>query len=642
MRKLLTLFMILPIIAFMAGCSDDDSPTGGGGGGVDTTPPAIAGVVALDATHLQVTFNEDVKKETAERAQNYLIIEANPAPSPAGPTQRGASSPGDTVQVGTTVLGSDNRTVTLTTWDAMGNLPYDISVSDVEDLRGNKITDPVMVRFTGSNAGDTTPPEIVFRSPAPGATGVGIGESVIVQFSEPMDNNSVRQAFQWTWASGMVSWEMDQEDDNRYVFRPLQALFNSTTYTVTVQGTAQDWAGNGLAAGSVVWNFNTTTVVDNTPPTLVSSVPANGTANVAVTTSLSLTFSEAVEQTSLEEVFITPDPGSGVVSWSNGGRTVTFAPDSPLIDNTQYTLIILPGSVRDLAGNANSETIQIVWSTGASFENGAFSGTISGDPNSSQASDPAGALVVAAKSDPLADDDFAIGGTGVVGINGAYSVMNLADGTYFPVSAMDSNGDGEISPDRGDAIGVYGAVFGGSELPDSVEIVGGNTVTGIDFQLFDPMAISGTVTYNGTLMEQYPYYVLVFDTTGFDINNPPAALFETDGFWPFDPEYTVDEFDEGLQPGTYFVGAFLDVNFNNVFDDGIDPAGIYDSGGQPIPITLANGEDALNVDILMEDTVFGALAPPASWKRSAPAAEGKSAFRRAASIMRRALEQQGR
>ena len=54
-----------------------------------------------------------------------------------------------------------------------------------------------------------TPPHrrLFCARPAPGATNVGIGQSVSVQFSEPMNSSSVAGAFQWTWDSGIVGWE---------------------------------------------------------------------------------------------------------------------------------------------------------------------------------------------------------------------------------------------------------------------------------------------------------------------------------------------------------------------------------------------------------------------------------------------------
>jgi hypothetical protein len=616
-------FVMLSFPLFLHGCGSD-SPTGGP---ADTSAPGVGSVTGVDANHLQLTFTEAVKKETAERRTNYAIVETTIAGA-------GVLAPGDTTHVRSAVLDGDGRTVTITTQEPMQARPYDLSVTGVEDLSGNKIAAAVTASFSGTDAADTTPPAIVLRTPTPGAADVGIGESVVVQFNESMNRGSVEDAFLWSSSSGPVSWRLQEEGANRYVFRPREPLLQNTVYTVVVQGSAQDASGNALG-GDAGWTFTTTAAADATPPALVASVPANGAVNVAVTTDVSMTFSEAIEPTtSLEDVVVTPDLGDGVVSWSNGGRTVTFDPDVDLMDDTAYTLIILPGGVRDLAGNGNAGAIQITWSTGSSLPTGRISGVIAGDPGT-PAADPAGAIVIAAEDNPFgSSDDFGIAGSGVVGANGSYSITNLRDGWYFPVSAMDSNGDGSIDPDRGDAIGAYGVVLGEDNVPDSVQVTGGRPVTGIDFALFDPMAIAGTLSYSGTLMEVYPLFVGVFDTTGFDAGNLPEPVYGTQSTWPFQRDYSVDEFDNGLAPGTYYVGAFLDVNFSGSFDSGLEPAGLY-GGAEPTAITLGPGEDALHVDILMQDPGALQASRPLSWVPRRPAAD--RGLVEAAARMRRAL-----
>ena len=149
---------------------------------------------------------------------------------------------------------------------------------------------------------------------------------------------------------------------------------------------------------------------------------------------------------------------------------------------------------------------------------------------------------------------------------------------------LDSNGDGTVDPSSGDAFGLFGVDFPNDFEADSAQVVTGQMVLGVDFQLFDPVSINGTVNYTGSGTSIAPYYVGVFVTTGFDINNLPEPDYSNDGdFWPNSPDYAIGELDTGLPPGTYYVGAYLDVNFNEMFDDGIDPAGFY--GGHQHPDT---------------------------------------------------------
>jgi hypothetical protein len=142
---------------------------------------------------------------------------------------------------------------------------------------------------------------------------------------------------------------------------------------------------------------------------------------------------------------------------------------------------------------------------------------------------------------------------------------------------------------------------------DSVEVASGNAPTGVDFPLFDPVAIAGTVVYVGTAHQDKlltdTFYVYVYDTAGFDPDTS-SVQYKTDG-GPIAlmPRYAMSSLsDAGLQPGTYFVGAFMDVNFNRDYDPDVDPAGWYGGGEEPSSeVTVENGADMPNVDIVLED-----------------------------------------
>ena len=139
-------------LALFASCSDDDDPAGGGP--VDSTAPAVTSVTAVDANHIDVVFDENVQRGSAETIGNYTIVEVAPLAT------SGEIAPGDTLVVNGAALQSDQRTVTLNTLP-MGNVDYDMSVDGVKDAAGNTIGAPVTTSFTGSIAPDLTAPELV-------------------------------------------------------------------------------------------------------------------------------------------------------------------------------------------------------------------------------------------------------------------------------------------------------------------------------------------------------------------------------------------------------------------------------------------------------------------------------------------------
>ncbi|MEJ2719752.1 MAG: Ig-like domain-containing protein, partial [bacterium] len=362
-------------------------------------------------------------------------------------------------------------------------------------------------------------------------------------------------------------------------------------------------------------------------PTFVSSSPKDGAVEVSTAASFRLTFSEAIDPLSLidDTILITPSPGAGTGYWSNGGTTINFEPDAPLADDTQYLIVLPEGALRDLAGNRLAESVTIQFTTGPGFASGTFSGVVDGDPLSNDARDPEGAVIVAPTSSPFVDgeddDGLPVYGADFVGPGGAYSLVRLPDNWYFPFSILDSNGDGRLEPDLGDAVGAYGVDIRMMDTEyDSVQITGGDALTDINFKLFDPMAITGRVAYTGYMVSQEElltilYSVVFFDTTGFD----PASGFSSPSFYVadrsviFDSDWSISEMG-GFPPpvaGTYWVAAYMEIDGFAGYDPDTEPAGVYMNTATEewIPVTIENGTDALDLSIYMIDPPGGSNLP---------------------------------
>jgi hypothetical protein len=626
---LLSFLLILMPAAF--GCSDSGSPPGDG---VDTDPPVVTGVAVIDMGHIEVEFDEAVDKNTAERRNHYTIVE-QAAMSPL----RRPLSPGDTLDIGGAVLEPGGTKVMLTLWDMMSDVPYNIYVHGVRDVHGNGMTETQSRGFTGTTAQDNTPPELIARSPSAGQMGVGLSQSVIVQFSEELNQATLYSGFYWTGGGGSVNFTLDQMENSTYVFSPVQSLDLNTQYTVGfAMNTVIDWGGNYLAAAS--WTFRTTGTTDLIRPTVTATSPANGATNVPLDANLSIEFSEAIDPTSMDEegVLLSPDPGEGIPTWTNGNRKLTFDPDNPLLADTKYSMLIPPGAVRDLAGNPLAGGENVIFTTGSALPVGSFSGTVAGDATSPEAADPAGAVVVAflvsIEDFDSYEDGPPHGGSGIVDASGNYTIANLLDDVYYPLGILDSNNDGRINPELGDAIGVYGVDFHQFDFTvDSVSIAGGGSVTDIDFPLFDPVTIAGTVSYGGTnylgSLAYYQYYVGAFLAATFDTSQGiPEPDYTTYGN-PIagEPDYHLSQFDDRMAPGSWYVGAYMDVNYNQTYDPDIDPVGFHMDGDEFGVVTVENGHDELDIDIVMVDPVSGAGFSSRSWRANANAADPTPALR---------------
>ena len=91
------------------------------------------------------------------------------------------------------------------------------------------------------------------------------------------------------------------------------------------------------------------------PPTVSSTSPANGATGVAVNTTITATFSEAMDASTITTSTFTVSTGggniSGTVSYNSTTKTATFTPSGNLSFPTTYTATITTG-IKDTAGTA--------------------------------------------------------------------------------------------------------------------------------------------------------------------------------------------------------------------------------------------------------------------------------------------------
>ena len=123
-----------------------------------------------------------------------------------------------------------------------------------------------------AQAGDTTPPTVTKRVPAPGAVGVPVGRSVRVTASEPLDAATVDQLTVYLQESSKrvhASVSLS-EDGTLIVLDPNRPLRPGAMHTVSVVGGEHgiaDLAGNVLEE-RVSWTFTT-----NAPPRIAVISP---------------------------------------------------------------------------------------------------------------------------------------------------------------------------------------------------------------------------------------------------------------------------------------------------------------------------------------------------------------------------------
>ncbi|MBW1933375.1 MAG: Ig-like domain-containing protein [Deltaproteobacteria bacterium] len=116
-------------------------------------------------------------------------------------------------------------------------------------------------------------------------------------------------------------------------------------------------------------------VEDTTAPTVTSTSPAADATGVAVDASISATFSEAIDSSTItEDTFTVSTSGSnisGTVSYSN--KTATFKPSGNLANSKTYKATVTKG-VKDKAGNAMASNYSWSFTTISGGSNGSSGG----------------------------------------------------------------------------------------------------------------------------------------------------------------------------------------------------------------------------------------------------------------------------
>lgn len=201
-----------------------------------------------------------------------------------------------------------------------------------------------------------TPPTILSTTPPAGASGVpgssgDAGITITIDFSEPIDTAS----FTATTSPPVALLGTPSFSNGNASASVTTAVRLNPNATYTVSVAARDLANNALAPPTM-FGFTTAAVLDSTPPTVTSTVPANNAVNVATAgLTVSATFSEAVTPASVVATISgaldlgtpTMNGANTVATWSmptfDDGGVGTFQPA------TNYSLTV---EASDTAGNA--------------------------------------------------------------------------------------------------------------------------------------------------------------------------------------------------------------------------------------------------------------------------------------------------
>jgi hypothetical protein len=215
----------------------------------------------------------------------------------------------------------------------------------------------------------TPPPAVIATVPVNGATGVPLTQELSATFNEPMSCATLASpatTFVLTGPGATAVAGTVACAGAVATFTPAADLAVNTVYTATITTGAEDLATTPLGA-NYVWTFRT--VPASTPPTVISTVPANLAIGVPINQALSATFSVAMNPATIDTTtFTLSGPGgaavTGVVTFVPAGSVAKFTPTANLAPNTAYTATITTGAT-DLGGTALASNYVWTFTTAA-------------------------------------------------------------------------------------------------------------------------------------------------------------------------------------------------------------------------------------------------------------------------------------
>ena len=310
---------------------------------VDITPPTVTNhqpptnstVVSPGAT-VTVTFSAPMDSASVVQAVSLRV------------TAGGAAIPG------TVRYNKTTRIAELTPTGAMPN-PASITATvstAAKDVAGNALANAFTWAFTTR---DDTAPTVTVTSPTNNATGVAPSSTIKVTFSEAMDVSTMvaaNFALKVTSGGAAVSGTLTYDAPTRTATFTPAGLAELTGYTMTVSGNVKDAAGN-LMGGAYIFAFTTG---DATAPSVTVVIPANAATNIALNTTVKVTFSEAMDPTSVNgstvslKNTLTSAVITATVVYDAATLSATLTPVGPLVGNTGYTVTVSTGA-KDAAGN---------------------------------------------------------------------------------------------------------------------------------------------------------------------------------------------------------------------------------------------------------------------------------------------------
>ena len=203
-------------------------------------------------------------------------------------------------------------------------------------------------------------------SPSSGQTGVGVSESISLQFNSDLNQSTILDNVYLEESSTYLNVPVNISYDNdtrKLTITPISPLRYNTGYEVILAYWLSDTVGDTIAYTNIAF----TTVKDTFEPWVVKTWPASGEEAVSNSSPVQVQFNEPIDETRISTANLrlegpggTPLTGTLTVM---DQQNLLFMPAVPLATATQYQATVL--GVKDLAGNTQAAPYSWSFTTAA-------------------------------------------------------------------------------------------------------------------------------------------------------------------------------------------------------------------------------------------------------------------------------------
>jgi methionine-rich copper-binding protein CopC len=207
----------------------------------------------------------------------------------------------------------------------------------IVDRNGNSIA-PFTLQYPTGDAIDFGRPTVTLSTPRSGASAVAPTTPILLQFSKPMDPQTLLAAVRVTQDGNTITGKLDLSNSNQTVqFTPDQPYGPGSRIDIFVLETAADTSGLTFFSRVDSW-FTVAPAAGS-----MSVTQTSFGSSVSADASLDVAFERPLEQLTLNGSSVWLRAGRKLISGSlelRNSRTFRFRPDSPLVDGQEYVLTV--------------------------------------------------------------------------------------------------------------------------------------------------------------------------------------------------------------------------------------------------------------------------------------------------------------